>query len=87
MKKTKTKLTSYERDLEKNITKSKSAKNQKSLKQSLVKAAESYLSERKPVTIRLLASDIESMKIKASKMGIPYQTYINIIIHRDAVAA
>lgn len=40
---------------------------------------------RKPVSIRILTSDIDAIKSKAAKLGVPYQTYINILIHRDAV--
>lgn len=43
--------------------------------------------KRKPVSIRMLATDIEAIKIKAAKLGVPYQTYINILIHRDVVNA
>ncbi len=41
---------------------------------------------RKLVSIRILTSDIDAMRKKAAKIGIPYQTYINILIHRDAIA-
>ena len=40
---------------------------------------------KKSITIRISGSDIQAMKVKAAKMGVPYQTYINILIHRDAV--
>ena len=40
---------------------------------------------KKSITIRISNSDIQAMKTKAAKMGVPYQTYINILIHRDAV--
>ena len=83
--KKKLKLDAYERDVEKNIGKAGIAKNKRELKKSLTEAAKKYVLERKPITIRLLSSDVEVMKIKASKMGIPYQTYINILIHRDAL--
>ncbi len=42
-------------------------------------------SKRKPVSIRILTSDIEAIKVKAAKLGVPYQTYINKLNHRDAV--
>ena len=41
-------------------------------------------SSTKSVTIRLSEDDIETMKNKASKLGIPYQTYIKMVIHKDA---
>jgi predicted DNA binding CopG/RHH family protein len=43
-------------------------------------------SRRKAISIRLLRSDIEAIKIKAEKLGVGYQTYINILIHRDATS-
>ena len=85
--KKKLKLDAYELDLEKNLGKAKRTKNENDLKESLTRAAQKHSLERKPITIRLLSSDIEIMKLKASKMGIPYQTYINILVHRDALNA
>jgi predicted DNA binding CopG/RHH family protein len=38
----------------------------------------------KSITIRISEEDIEVMKIKASKLGLPYQTYIKMVIHKDA---
>ncbi|MBP7709537.1 MAG: hypothetical protein KA100_00520 [Rickettsiales bacterium] len=47
---------------------------------------EKKLPRRVPISIRILVEDLEAIKIKAVKLGVPYQTYINILIHRDAVA-
>ena len=82
--KKKIKLDAYERDIEKNLAKAKLSKNQKKLREEAVEAAKNYIAERRSITIRVQNSDIATMKIKASKMGVPYQTYINILIHRDA---
>jgi predicted DNA binding CopG/RHH family protein len=35
----------------------------------------------KPITIRLLAEDIETAKQIAAKKGIGYQTYLKMILH------
>lgn len=51
----------------------------------LVQAAKNYVAEKKSVTIRIANGDLEAMRLKAQKMGVPYQTYINIVIHQDAV--
>lgn len=83
--KKKIKLDAYEREIEKNLEKAKPAKNQKKLRKSLMEAAKNYVAERQSITIRVQKSDIEAMKSKASKMGVPYQTYINILIHQDAL--
>ena len=58
-------------------------------KKPVAKAAAKRISTssnvKKSITIRISNSDIQAMKVKAAKMGVPYQTYINILIHRDAV--
>lgn len=38
------------------------------------------------VTLRVQETDLEIMRIKASKLGTPYQTYINMLIHKDAIS-
>ncbi len=81
----KIKLTKYEQDIEDNFEKLKKSPNQKALKQALMVAAKNYVENKKPITIRVAQSDIVAMKNKAAKMGVPYQTYINILIHKDAL--
>jgi predicted DNA binding CopG/RHH family protein len=51
----------------------------------VVKKSVTSSNVKKSITIRISGSDIQAMKVKAAKMGVPYQTYINILIHRDAV--
>ena len=36
------------------------------------------------ITLRVHERDLEAMRLKASRLGVPYQTYINMLIHRDA---
>ena len=50
----------------------------------LVTAAKNHVKVKKAITIRVSPHDLEIMRLKASKLGIPYQTYINILIHKDA---
>ncbi len=85
MKKRKIKLDAYEREIEKGIGKGKPPKNQEKLKAMLLEAAKNYMAEKQSITIRLQKSDIEAIKSKASKMGLPYQTYINMIVHQEAI--
>lgn len=85
--KKKIKLDAYEREIERNIGKGKPVKNEKELKKKLVQAAKNYISERKSITIRVQNRDLEALKIKAAHIGVPYQTYINILIHRDAISS
>ena len=69
-----------ENNLEKFLKKSSSA----ALKSKLKNAAKTHLNSKRLVSLRITEEDIEAMKIKASKAGLPYQTYIKMIIHRDA---
>jgi len=39
-------------------------------------------SKRKPINLRLLESDLESIKTEAIREGIPYQTLIGSILHK-----
>ena len=43
-----------------------------------------HLKKKQSITIRVAEQDIETIKIKASKLGLPYQTYINMLIHKEA---
>lgn len=54
--------------------------------ESIRKAAEGYKKRKKSITLRVQESDLEMIRLKACRMGIPYQTYINMLIHKDAVA-
>lgn len=53
---------------------------------ALKKAAQQHTKRKKSITLRVHEIDLETMKIKASKLGIPYQTYINMLIHKDATS-
>ncbi|MCQ4140605.1 hypothetical protein [Chryseobacterium sp. EO14] len=37
---------------------------------------------KKPISIRLLATDLVKLKSKAEMMGIPYQTFIALELHK-----
>ncbi|WP_367363673.1 CopG family antitoxin [Candidatus Tisiphia endosymbiont of Nedyus quadrimaculatus] len=77
------KLDKYEQDIEINFEKQPSIKNQNDLK-LLQNAAKTHLKRKYPITIRVAEQDIEAIKIKASKLGLAYQTYINMLIHKEA---
>jgi predicted DNA binding CopG/RHH family protein len=76
-------LDKYEQEIEDNFEKQSSVKNSSDLK-LFQNAAKVHLKKKCPITIRVAEQDIEAIKIKASKLGLAYQTYINMIIHRDA---
>lgn len=44
--------------------------------------ARTQLNKRKAISIRLLESDLESLKARAVQEGIPYQTLIGSVIHK-----
>ena len=46
--------------------------------------AKENLSKRKTINIRPLESDIRKIKIMAIEKGLPYQTFINSVIHQVA---
>ena len=74
----------YETDIEANYENQLSIRSSEKLK-LLADSAKAHLKSKKPVTIRIATQDIEAIKIKASRCGLPYQTYINMLIHLDAV--
>ena len=77
-------LDKYEQEIEDSIDNLKSVDNLKAEIAILRKAADSHVKRKKAITIRISEVDLEAMKLKASRLGIPYQTYINMIIHKDA---
>ena len=44
------------------------------------------MKRKKSITIRISEIDLEAMQIKASNLGVPYQTDINMLIHNDAIS-
>lgn len=48
------------------------------------KAALHHATRKKLITIRVAELDLEAIKLIASKNGMPYQTYLNMMIHREA---
>ncbi|MGL4226236.1 MAG: CopG family antitoxin [Rickettsia sp.] len=77
------KLDPYEQDIEDNFEKQQKI-DDKSEIALLQQSAKAYLNKKRSVTIRIAEHDIEAIKIKASKHGLPYQTYLNMLIHLDA---
>ncbi|MEG8230547.1 CopG family antitoxin [Candidatus Rickettsia tasmanensis] len=77
------KLDSYEQDIEDNFEKQQKIDDRSEIA-LLQKFAKAHLSKKRSVTIRIAEHDIEAIKIKASKHGLSYQTYLNMLIHSDA---
>lgn len=78
------KLDKYEQDIEKNFDIQKTVKTE-SLLNKFQDSAQKYLKNKKSITIRVAKYDLEAIKLKSSKMGLAYQTYINMLIHQDAI--
>ena len=79
------KLDNYEKDIDDNFFNQESITNSKIQIDSFKQSAIKHLKTKRPVTIRIANNDLEAIKIKASKSGVAYQTYINMIIHKEAV--
>ena len=77
------KLDKYELDIENNFQNQPSIKNTQQL-EILRKSATQHQKSKKSITIRVANYDLEAIKLKASKMGLAYQTYINMLIHQEA---
>jgi predicted DNA binding CopG/RHH family protein len=51
------------------------------LQQTLGKIKKNKLKKR--VTLRMYEDDIELVKRRASSIGLPYQTYISMLVHQE----
>jgi predicted DNA binding CopG/RHH family protein len=78
------KLDKYEQDIEDNFDIQETVKTDSSLNKFKI-SAQKYLKNKKSITIRVANYDLEAIKLKSSKMGLAYQTYINMLIHQDAI--
>ncbi len=77
------KLDKYEQSIEKDYDQFVSAPNIDRLKKQLKAAAKRHVQNKKIISIRIAQHDLEAIKVKASKLGIPYQTYINMVLHKE----
>lgn len=79
-------LDDFEQDIEDNFENLEPIPNVDSEMDSIQKAASLHSKRKKSITLRVREIDLEIMKINASKLGVPYQTYINMLIHKDATS-
>ena len=77
-------LDDFEQEIEDQLGEFQPIAEQAGFKESLVKAAKLHAKQRQSITIRVSQYDLEAIKLKASKKGLPYQTYLNMLIHHDA---
>ena len=72
-------LDEYEKKTENNILKYKKASPKKLARiEKIIERA----NEKKNISLRVNNQDLEQVKIRAQKEGIPYQTLISSIIHK-----
>ena len=75
----KIKLDAFEKKIEKNISKYHSISNKKQAK--ILKTIKNA-NERKNISLRINNQDLDIIKLRAKKEGIPYQTFISSILHK-----
>jgi predicted DNA binding CopG/RHH family protein len=82
-------LDEYEQDLEDNFEKliNYTPEEEKIKIAELVKAAKVHNAERTRLSLDVSTSELMVIKHKASKRGMSYQAYINLIIHENAASA
>ena len=79
-------LNAFEKDIEDHFEILNPIDNKQDEMDLIKSAALKHSARKKSITLRLHETDLEVMRVKASKLGIPYQTYINMVIHKDAIA-
>ncbi|MBI5192828.1 MAG: antitoxin [Nitrospirae bacterium] len=73
------KLDEYEKDIEENILKYKRASKSKVAKiEQIIKKA----GEKRNISLSVNSQDLDQLKLKAEKEGVPYQTLISSILHK-----
>jgi len=61
----------------------KPVKNQSEEKRAAVRAARSYLRKDARINIRLSTADLEMLKRRAAEEGLPYQSLIASVLHKN----
>ena len=72
------------RTLEADMSRRLRAGNTKTLAQALAAGARKEKARLRPVTIRMQPDDLETARSLASEKGLPYQTYIKVLL-REAL--
>jgi|GEM_PF-1675081 predicted DNA binding CopG/RHH family protein len=80
-------LDAYEQDIEDNFVGNGVSIMTDDFIQKAQEAAKRHSANRKSITIRVLERDLNKIKFKAAKKALPYQTYINMLLHKDAMSA
>jgi len=75
----KIKLDKYEKEIEDNVHNYKKASAHKISK---IEKIIDNINEKKNISLRVNSQDLNQIKIKAEREGIPYQTLISSVIHK-----
>ena len=75
----KSKLDSYEAEIEKDILKYKSLKGKK---KAVIEDIIEKSNEKKSINLRIRKFDLEQLKRRAKIEGLPYQTLLSSVIHK-----
>lgn len=78
------KLDEYEEEIENNFSQQERINDIRKKMVEFTQSASKHQKRKRSITIRIADYDLEAIKIKASKDGLAYQTYINMIIHKEA---
>ena len=73
------KLDKYEAEIERNISQFESVGVGK---KSLIEGIIDKSNEKKSISLRLKINDLELLKSKADREGLPYQTLLSSIVHK-----
>jgi predicted DNA binding CopG/RHH family protein len=60
----------------------KPVKKEKNWKKKLTAAAEATIAKNKHISIRLSEKDLLKLRVRATELGIPYQTLIGALLHQ-----
>lgn len=75
----KAELNKFEKEIEKNILNYRTISSEKRNKiGEIIKKA----NERKNISLRVNSQDLELLKLRAEKEGVPYQTLISSVLHK-----
>ena len=73
------KLDKYEAEIERNISEFKPVGISK---KSMIEGIIDKSNEKKSISLRLKTNDLELLKSKADREGLPYQTLLSSIVHK-----
>jgi predicted DNA binding CopG/RHH family protein len=73
------KLDEYETEIENNVSHFKSVGN---IKREQIEGIIDKSNEKKSISLRLKSNDLELLKSKADREGLPYQTLLSSIVHK-----